>query len=358
VTSLLADAEHQRLARALSESGRRQFSQTEFWDLFRANCPGLASRIDERRALAECLRAFAEAGLIVLPTAMNWDRTLNPPLPRTVGLVDSRPRVPDPPRAWSPRMAFAASLRHSASRSAAIRIDEWMKRESALDLVPVRERSLEIFGDEKKLDELIRGEVLFGGRLSLNDLRAYQPAPPLAHTANAGASGSPLLILENLHSYESFRQWNLGEGAFSAVVYGAGNAFPATVRGLTDIARSCAASVALYLGDLDPKGLAIIAAARHRTEVVIQPHWNLYRWLIASGTRTPMSDAHRADGAEGELQSWPIGLAASLRELWAEGQRIPQESLGTRQLREWRAYWCSSESRGGHSVDTNSCGTK
>ena len=47
---------------------------------------------------------------------------------------------------------------------------------------PTRERSLQIFGDEKRLDDLRKGDLaLFEGRVTLADLHCYTVAPPLPH---------------------------------------------------------------------------------------------------------------------------------------------------------------------------------
>ena len=56
------------------------------------------------------------------------------------------------------------------------------RREDRVD-VPIKERSLEIFGDEKRLDAL-RNTVLFDdGRLTLEHLRCFAVAEPMGGNA-------------------------------------------------------------------------------------------------------------------------------------------------------------------------------
>jgi hypothetical protein len=115
-------------------------------------------------------------------------------------LGSGRRRTIEPGYSWHPLLKFAATERNRLRLQAARRVNEWLKTDPDLTLiVPIKERSLEIFGDEKRLDELRGGTTrLFGSsssRTMTPGLRlplgiappdAIPPSPtPVAGTARA-----------------------------------------------------------------------------------------------------------------------------------------------------------------------------
>lgn len=108
---------------------------------------------------------------------------------------------------------------------------------------PTRERSLQIFGDEKRLDDLRKGKTgLFEGRISLEDLLCYPVAPPLpCEMPPQRPYGRPVLVLENYHSYDSFCRWNRQAALYAAIACGAGNAFRQGADNLDDLIAATAA---------------------------------------------------------------------------------------------------------------------
>ena len=215
--------------------------------------------------------------------------------------------------------------------------------------MPTRERSLQIFGDEKRLDLIRKGEpTLFEGRVSLDDLHCYPVAPPLPfETPDSPSAGQPILVLENYHSYDSFRRWNREAALYAAVAYGGGNAFRQGAGNLDELIVRTSAVGAFYVGDLDPAGIDILLGVNERRRAdrrtTVQPHRGLYRWLLAHGCRRPLGKAPR-DGLPPRLcEIFPAGIARALGELWAEALRIPQESFGLEQLRGREAAVASPE---------------
>ena len=143
-------------------------------------------------------------------------------------------------------------------------------------------------------------------------------------------------MLENYHSYDSFRRWNREAALYAAVAYGGGNAFRQGAGNLDELIARTAADGAFYVGDLDPPGIDILLGVNEgrRAEglTAVQPHCGLYRWLLAHGCRRPLDKAPR-DGLAARLgEVFPGVIAGALGELWAAGLRIPQESFGLEQL--------------------------
>jgi hypothetical protein len=89
-----------------------------------------------------------------------------------------------------------------------------------------------------------------------------------------------------------------------------------------------------YFGDLDPAGLRIASRAAERRAqrggLPLEPAASLYAWLLNRGARTALRPNERATLAD--LAWLPEDLRGAVESLFADGHRIPQESLGTRVL--------------------------
>ena len=306
---------------------------------FRAH-PEALNAPDGRRLLLEALQALVRDGVAELP-GQGWDRSGIPALPRTARLrtVASPGGAPEP-CAWLPALAFAGEERHPVRRRdlQAINVFLLAMRDRSLCPVPTRERSLQVFGDEKRLDQLRKGgSSLFEGRVSLDDLKCYPVAPPLPYeTPEKHEPGRMILVLENYHSFDSFRRWNRKTALYAAVAYGGGNAFRQGAGNLDDVVERIDADGAVYVGDLDPAGVQILIGVntRRREEgrAALRPHRGLYRWLLAHGCRRPLDTAPKADLVQGLGDAFPTDVVSALVKLWSGRERVPQESFGLQQL--------------------------
>jgi hypothetical protein len=201
-----------------------------------------------------------------------------------------------------------------------------------LPTVPVSERSLEIFGDEKRMDCLRDGESLFGGRLPLAVLGCRRVPPLLIW--QPGQSVSPaVLIVENAAAFESFRRFNAQAGLWRAVVWGAGNAFRRNHAGLADIFSATNAERAVYFGDLDPKGVEIVAGVMRERAADLLPHRGLYAALVTRRiVRRDPAASLVADRHATDLCALLPDLGNDVLALWREGAVLPQEGFGTQAL--------------------------
>ena len=324
---------HSAFVEALARGDRRRLRLEELRALWRTADPIAASAENAHARFRQTLDYLQAAGVITLPTSRAaWDHSVMPPVPCSVAVavVPHRGRTSSPITAWVPELSFAASERHPATLEALHAINSWLKRSRGrtLPTVPVSERSLEIFGDEKRLDLLREGEVLFGGRLSLSDLACERVPPFLVwHPGRSGAT--TVLVVENAAAFASFRRFNELAGLWRAVVYGAGNAFRRNHAGLADIFATTGAEQAVYFGDLDPKGVEILAAVMRERRGDLLPHRGLYTALVngrmvrrESGVR-PIADRSAAD-----LRACLPELADGVLALWREGIVLPQEGYG------------------------------
>lgn len=305
--------------------------------------PEIASSGNFRERLRARLEELEAAGRIVFPAKKGggWDSVGIPPLPKW---VQRSPRVTpaktDPEGvAWLPVMAFARKLRRSDDILTAIAVNEFLVRNRhAMQPVPLRERSLQIFCDEKALDRRCRNGTLFNGQLKLETIGAFEPPPPLPYES-IGAPGLPLLLLENHHTYWSFSSWNSEVRKYSAVVYGAGWVISRCGPALAVVLRQTGGADIEYFGDIDPTGIRI--ALKLATQIKsaqlppLRPAEDLYARALQDGFRRPLGRIPTRLQLE-EAKTWlPASLHADIERLYAEGQRLPQESIGLEVLRKW-----------------------
>ena len=321
--------------------GKRRIALRELRASYLRAHPEALDALDPRRLLLDALRALEREGIADLPKR-GWDTSGFPALPRTATLRDAAPQQhARAPHAWLPALAFAADERHPVRRADLQAINAFLVSVRGRESVPVptRERSLQVFGDEKRLDDLRKGErALFEGRITLDDLGCYPVAPPLPHELTpTRAPGRPILVLENNHSYDSFCDGTGRRQSTRRSPNGGGNAFRQGAGNLDDLIDRAQATGTMYLGDLDPAGVRILIGANRRRQAdgqpTLQPHRGLYRWLLAHGRPRPLEKAPTDELVRSLRDAFTADLANALNALWSGGQRIPQESFGVEQLR-------------------------
>lgn len=278
------------------------------------------------------LRKLETQGNLALPAQGSFERFGNPPMPKFVTLLDQSENQASEDWSlvsWLPELGFWTDLSPSELLTAKA-INKWLlcRRGKFLE-VPLRERSLEIFGDEKYLDSRVRNHSLFSGRLPLTTIGAFIVPHPLPYRAT-DAAGQPILVVENHHTYWSLAEWNNRTRRYAAVVYGAGKAFCSNGLALEEAIRECRAEGAHYFGDIDPAGISIPLRFNQQNIVTVQPAVDLYQITLSVGRkRAPVI---RLSADTDMAQEWLAELSDEISALWAAGFWIPQESLGTEQL--------------------------
>lgn len=287
----------------------------------------------ERDALLlDALRDLEAQGNLILPARGSFEQFGNPPMPKFVTVV-AQTEVAHPGDwsgiSWLPELGFWTDLTTSELITAKA-INDWLlRRRGKFLMVPLRERSLEIFGDEKYLDLRVRENALFSGRLPIASIGALLVPHPLPYRM-ADAPGQPVLVVENHHTYWSLGEWNIQVRRYAAVVYGAGKAFCSSGPALDEVIRECGGDGALYFGDVDPAGILIPLRFNETNGALVRPAMDLYRFALDHGIRR--SPVIRVSGDEEGAQRWLPELTDQICALWASDRWIPQESLGTEQL--------------------------
>ena len=325
----MSEALREALARAAP--GRRRHDLTALWAAFAAAHPADAEGPDARRTLRKLLDRLSDAGTLQLPKGPgNWDQAAHPALPRFVTLCEE-PRaveasLPDP--AWAPELRFAREVKGRDQREV-LRIVQRFLAEGGRDrpLVPERERSLSLFGDEKRLEQLRRTQLFAPGRLSLELLRCFSVSPPLVWE-RFKADVADAIVLENHHTYHSFCRYAAQRGRYVAVVYGAGNALCRSVESLSQVATQAGVKKLEYFGDLDAAGLRVARKASELSHegcgLPLSPS-PFYADLVRFAPRPGLRQRAAAEDVE-----WlPEALRKQVLDATEQGLRWPQEFIGT-----------------------------
>jgi len=320
------------IADALADWPRRRVTLRELWHVLDLADP--ASRTDTRRRdlLAGVLTELAEAGVLRLPSPGSFDRTEMPHLPRFVTVPLKNGTEPSLTSVvWHPSLSWVPDARLTPAQHDALeQINRWLYTNRDPLVVPMRERSLEIFGHEKRLERLLTTGLFAPDRLTLDLLRTRRAL--VRFTTEHVGDGDGLLVVENSDTFDSVvtaLSRDTGH-RIGTVGWGAGSAFEASVLSIARLDRPI--RTVCYFGDLDEKGLQIPANASTLTATAglpeIRPAVGLYQALLELATPQDGQrrlTAHAADA----LARW---LAPHHRQLAAThlvaGGRLAQEAVG------------------------------
>lgn len=327
----------QRLADALEQAGPVIVRLDAVQQLFTTVRPSTSEHADRRHALREDLERLATADRLRLPrTPGSWDRSALPALPRFVAVRPAAPK-PSPARrtpahsvGWRPQLRWAGMVRDWGPRRVRdlIAINRWLETADGLPVVPLRERSVQLFGDEKRLGALLGDDRLFGPeRLSLELLRTYRTSPPFI-SRTIDRSRRDALIVENWDTFETLSaHWS----HVGTILYGAGAHVTAALPSLlSDPPVSLR-----YFGDLDVAGLTIATRATEQAASLGLPSLiadtKLYRLLLEHGAPQP---GERSSPSLTKLCRW-LGdddLQDAAHLLLSQRTRLAQEQVGVELL--------------------------
>lgn len=310
---------------------RKRLLAVECDDALLDVAPNLQSDPGRRRRLRDLLTQLDQASLLAWSAAR--DRTVHPELPAFVTLADPTAAAEQAPVAittvpWRPELEWAYTLRLTpAEHDVLLAVQAYRRdRHPQAIRIPHRERSLQLFRDEKRLDRLIRSRLFDHDRLSLDLLDAFWAAPPIAWTSTGGAG--PVVVSENAASWHTLVKALHGQA--KAVAYGAGSAFAQSVASLAAIGHN---DTILYIGDLDAEGIAIPQRAATTTAdlglTAPRPYIELWRALSDLADEHGQAAAPVPSEVAAELCDWfgDPALATNVQNLLEEGIRVPQEAL-------------------------------
>jgi hypothetical protein len=313
---------------ALGRKNRRLKTEALFDALVQRH-PVLTHAPDRWERVVDLLLAAELEGLLVLPSRRGegWNEHVVPARPLWVGLPteDATGDTFDPRVfPWHPRLAFLAAVPclPKGIREAALAIQRfWAAGGMNRPIVPIKERSYSIFGDEKRLDGLQHSEILFGpDRLTLTALQCYivEPTPVAEHFPN----GTSIIILENEATFDTFCRLARTRPSYGTVIYGRGHEIQKCTGYLRREATRLRVAEIAYFGDIDRRGLEIPwELQKSLPDLRLAPFIEGYAYLLRNDSpqQSPIP----------EICSWlPEELAALAANVLGGASRRPQEAFG------------------------------
>ncbi|MFE2850128.1 hypothetical protein ACFXJO_03225 [Streptomyces lavendulae] len=303
----------------------------------------LATSPHRRGILADAARTLAVCGLASLPKGGDgWDHSAYPPLPHWVKRPPtSRPVSRQPsPRAYVEQLAFANSMRLTPADHALLGpVNTLLRDQPDAELVPLADRSYQLYGDEKHLRNIERHHLVTKGLLDLTrHLRARPTPAPLAMFELGPAPW--LLIVENTAAFTSLREilgtWPHHDQV-GWIAFGQGDhliaSLPTALASFRE--RNHPVDTVLLYADLDLDGLHCAQQAGRRARAAglppLQPANGLYQALL---TQTPRARPPAATEEARAAAAWlPPSLAEPVVSLLTSGFVLRHEALPLPQLR-------------------------
>jgi hypothetical protein len=306
---------------------------------FSAAFPHLDGSPNRRAKLASLLDSLVALYSLRLPAdrVRGWQNLPVPALPLRITLtrraVQKATRFDHRSFPWAREIAFVAEFAVLHTPEDVMRIHEFFKNGGAHSpIVPTKERSWQIFGNEKRLDELHCGQFFEGGRLTLDLLRCRSVTQILAFSRAPVAARTPVLIVENESTFHSFCRLNHQVTTYAGVVFGNGNTVLKAYDFLHDLASAIGIGAFSYFGDLDPRGLRIpysLDRLMSKFGLPVFLDTALYTELL----KVPPPAARLPQPADEEVLAWlPGDLRDDVRTRLADFGRVAQEALGWEKL--------------------------
>ncbi|MFI7468643.1 Wadjet anti-phage system protein JetD domain-containing protein [Nonomuraea sp. NPDC049646] len=348
--------------RGLGKGSKTRIPIQDVFDIFRRINNRNPDDVYEPEVLAHLLQQLELHHIIKSLRELTPEKI---PLPVGIWLLPkpvSQPS-PTPMPPWHPELSFLAPGWKTAGRrqrAAYAAINTWLKSSPDLTPLPLRERTLEIFGThgsdddfpvpEKALDNLKSG-ILFSEPSRLDRIiRTFRPPLPLLTETFPGedesgrfhrvGGGDMLLVIENSTTWWSIVDSLPPIHRLGYVAWGVGNSFRASIR---SIAAKHRITEIRYFGDLDPSGLTIPLTASRAAIATglppVLPANALYDLLLRVGRPRRGTEAAINPSAAASLTSWLHSAhLQAVTALLTNGQRIAQEWANHRHLTRESAW--------------------
>ena len=346
---LLDDAKLRGLLSLLTASKRKTAKLDEIWSAFVRIYDYIPSGRERRVWLMTVLEELDASEEIALPVphGKQWDRTSDVPLPKKVTfcVTDSTHTEGDwKSFAWHPELQWVLDRRHIAPLQV-----EFLKRVNqglAAGWFATREalkyRSLQLAGDEKRLQKFAKTKLFGVGKLSLEMLGCDREMLPIV--VERTSDHPTIVMFENAAPFVVARQVLLEYKAantsvpIGGVAYGAGKQVVKSAAYLPTLDPEV--KTVLYVGDLDAEGLQIAAELKRLSEnVAIYPATTFHVAMLRSAAELnapngwPSKERQSRTPSRSVLSFLDSSVRSTCEHLLQCGSRIPEEVLSLRWMR-------------------------
>ena len=351
MTKPMIDDRTENFLRRLRVANRRRVELAVVWETYRTAYGTDVSGVDAREELRKVLEQLRDAGALTLPSrrGRGWDRNSSVILPSWIMLAESE--KPAKHREWQtypwhPALAWAVELGSLTAEQEAFlrRLQEELVNGGLCERAPFKYRSLQLTGDEKRLDSLLNTQLFGPERLSLELLNCDGSGLPL--TYERVGSEPRMIVFENAGSFLVARRV-LAEAThapYGLIAYGGGT----QIFRCVDYLREIKGLVRIdYVGDLDAKGIDIGVGFADRvassSAVPVAPATAVHMAMVDAARELgrpggwPTVSSHRTAA----LRLWISDQCASdVEQIISSGCRIPEEVLHDG---HYRQLWCVEE---------------
>jgi hypothetical protein len=344
---LCDEARLHQFCEALRQGKRWTVSDTALWSALANTYRDLPTGPERRRWLLTVLEAAAERGLVRLPVrhGKRWDRSSVIALPREVKVV---PPVAEATAAkqwrqfpWHTRLQWVLQLRSLAADQITFlqRVHEGLVEGWFHQPECFKYRSLQLTGDEKRLNTLLKGSLFGPERVTLSMLGCEPEALPLATEFLSPhprmlvfENAAPFMLARTIAAYH--RPPLIGR-----LAYGAGKQILKAIDYFSMIAPPI--TEILYVGDIDAEGLRIAVSVQRRSQAVaVRPAVAFHQAMLASAaalgapTGWPAMEESARKLGESALQFLSADIRRRCGAMIAVGRRIPEEVLSCAAMTE------------------------
>ncbi|MDA7980762.1 MAG: hypothetical protein MPJ50_18555 [Pirellulales bacterium] len=344
----LDDHRLDKFARSLRKSPTKWVANDYLWAAFASAFPAMAQRADQRRHFLAALESLACRDNIELPsrTGRRWDSSFKPAIPTSVYVPRDDPDKPKDWRTfpWHESLMWVNDLNHVSPETEQLlrRVHDGLTRNGFSDVVPLKYRSLQLTGKEKRLGELAKSTLFGEGRLSFELLGCLAEVPPLAYE-QVGKRRS-IILFENADSFSVARNTlrTLENPPYGYVGFGGGNGVAKSLPYLMQITPVIERIV--YVGDLDYHGLKIATRAVRTAATFglppVQPAAEIHAAMLKSaiafdqpqGWQDETKRKPSAEDIDDVASFVHEDSRESITNLLRNKRRIPEEVLGPSEL--------------------------
>lgn len=327
----------------LNKSKRVKIVFNDVLHIYNTVYPEHKNSSDKNQRILILLNILEENEQITFPRT-KWNKRVSPPVPEYINLLGKETNKQKidflKQKSWVPKLSFSVDVNNLEQLKILEKINDFYisKNYEELLVIPIRERSMQIFKDEKKLDKLHRKGILFDGKLTLKDLKCEDIPPPLCYEVVSDFINKPALVCENSNSFHTFCKWNQLKCTYSVIIYGNGNTFRKTHYRLNDIVKKYVISEIHYFGDIDPIGLEIPYMVNYdrlnESMLPIYPAKELYALLLSNNKSNIIEKKIANKLIDEEVFSWLESneIIEGCKKLFNIKHRIPQEALSYEDL--------------------------
>ncbi|NHI92055.1 MAG: hypothetical protein EAX96_06090 [Candidatus Lokiarchaeota archaeon] len=292
--------------------------------------------------LVNVLNSLANNQLIRLPKGEKyWNHSYNPNLPNWIIIQgdEKESEFSWKEYPWHYKLAWIPQLQsRPRDINILLKLNYFFKEidQENLEFIPVKERSLQIFGDEKKLQRIISNKWF---KLTLFDLKCYPTFEPFVSKTFCNAKSLNTIIIENRDTFMSFCKINseFDSPPFKHVIYGNGNQIESNILWIKDLDSNI--TKIQYFGDIDMNGFLIpfrtnkkLIENNFKPRIELATHF--YSKMILYSDHKNLKLQKENEKIYEFLKPFNESERLIINNLLAQGERVAQELLKLPEIRK------------------------